>query len=769
MAEDNLDLEVTGFETLRAQIKEATIQMQMLAAAGKTGSEEFTAAANKVADLKDQLDDANDAVSALTGAGKIQAFGKGISAIAGGFTAVQGAISLAGGDAKEFEKTMQKLQGAMALSQGLSQLEDLGNAFGNMKKVAVGAFNSIKTAIGASGIGLLVVALGTIYAYWDDIKAAVSGVSSEQETLNQQSAENLAIQTENLAAVDAQENILKLQGKSEEEIYDLKVKQYDQTIEAAKVNLVNMKATEEAQIKAAQRNKDILQGIIRFISLPITILLAQIDLVGKALGQDFGLEEKFSGGLAGMVFDPEDVKKEGDKTIKEAEKKLTELENKRAGLVVQHNEKKKAERQKELDDRKQADQKENDLQAQHLKNLQKLRDDEYVLAGTTEEERARRQLEVKQKEQDSELNILIKGYTDKKKLTKEEQESLATLNAEYAQLQVTQQAETDALIQKQVDDAAKKKAEADKKAADDAIAATKEEYDKTKGYLDEYFKSKETALLDANLSEKELAEATYKLELENLEAQKKAAEDYGQSVIDIDNQIAKVKKDNRDKEKAESAANLKEAFDLTAQAAQAASDLSQAAYAERLSNVKKGSEEEKAILKEQFETQKKFQIGMAIINGAQSVLAITSVPDFTLGVASAIRIALVGITTAATIAKISATQFEGGSSTGSAPAAKSSGGTYGSLQTGGLLGGPSHDLGGIKTSMGELEGGEFVINRRATANFLPLLNQINASGNTPGPQMAQQQQQPVIKTYVVASDMSSQQEANAKLQALSML
>ena len=70
--------------------------------------------------------------------------------------------------------------------------------------------------------------------------------------------------------------------------------------------------------------------------------------------------------------------------------------------------------------------------------------------------------------------------------------------------------------------------------------------------------------------------------------------------------------------------------------------------------------------------------------------------------------------------------------------------------------------------MGELEGGEFVMNRRATANFLPLLQAINSQGNTPGPQIGQYQQQ-VVKTYVVASDMTSQQEANAKLNALARL
>jgi hypothetical protein len=82
--------------------------------------------------------------------------------------------------------------------------------------------------------------------------------------------------------------------------------------------------------------------------------------------------------------------------------------------------------------------------------------------------------------------------------------------------------------------------------------------------------------------------------------------------------------------------------------------------------------------------------------------------------------------------------------------------------------GNSHNMGGIRTSMGELEGGEFVMNRRATANFLPLLESINTIGNTPGPQV-QMAQTPIVKTYVVATDMTSQQEANARLNALARL
>jgi hypothetical protein len=117
---------------------------------------------------------------------------------------------------------------------------------------------------------------------------------------------------------------------------------------------------------------------------------------------------------------------------------------------------------------------------------------------------------------------------------------------------------------------------------------------------------------------------------------------------------------------------------------------------------------------------------------------------------------------------------------GSAPSAKSTP-TGSKFAQGGLLSGPSHAQGGVKTSFGELEGGEYVINRRSTASFLPLLTAINSAGNRKYQDggmaanmdtiqaMMASQPQPVIKTYVVASDMTSQQEANKKIADLARL
>jgi hypothetical protein len=87
----------------------------------------------------------------------------------------------------------------------------------------------------------------------------------------------------------------------------------------------------------------------------------------------------------------------------------------------------------------------------------------------------------------------------------------------------------------------------------------------------------------------------------------------------------------------------------------------------KLKNVKKGSKEEEKILRQQFKQQKAMQLAMAAINGAQAILAILTVPDFTLGVASAIRIAAAVTATAASIATISGTQFGGGASAPATP------------------------------------------------------------------------------------------------------
>ena len=278
--------------------------------------------------------------TALTGGEKVLAVTKaGIGAVnvgAQAFTAYKGVMSLIGVESENLQKTIANVQSVMAMSQGIQGLISAGTQFKTMGKTAMTALQGVKGAVASTGIGLLVIALGVIVAYWDDIKAAVSGVSAEQEKLNESTRANYEMQQEKLDAIGGQENILKLQGKSEREILVIKAKQTDEAIKALEMSIEQSKATKKAQVEAAVRNKSIAMGIIAFLMAPITLLLGLIDSITYGLSllgvmDATSLTEDFLGGTANLMFDPSEVAEEGDKVIDEQQKTLDKLKNDRAG------------------------------------------------------------------------------------------------------------------------------------------------------------------------------------------------------------------------------------------------------------------------------------------------------------------------------------------------------------------------------------------------------------------------------------------------------
>ena len=205
----------------------------------------------------------------------------------------------------------------------------------NLASKGVGNFvrglGVMKTAIIATGIGALVVALGAIVAYWDDIKGAVDGVSRAQKDLNKLAEKNLEIAKENLDAISSQENILRLQGKSEREILMLKRQATAEAIKEAKVRLEQEKNTRDAQLEAAKRNQDILKGVMLFVSAPLTAILFAIDQISRWAGKESDLLNQYQEWGASFIVDPKKIKEEGDAAIKEREKTLKDLENQEAG------------------------------------------------------------------------------------------------------------------------------------------------------------------------------------------------------------------------------------------------------------------------------------------------------------------------------------------------------------------------------------------------------------------------------------------------------
>lgn len=331
-----------------------------------------------------------------------------------------------------------------------SRLRNVGTGLKAMGKQAVTAFKAsvkgagaMRKALISTGIGAIVVALGLIVAYWEDIKGLVSGTSRAQRQLLADTEATRDANAQNLSITEESENSLKLAGKSEREIRDLKIQQTNEVILATEALLEQQKQVKKTQIEAAERNQKITAGIIGFLTAPVTVLLGAIDQLTKGLAyigvleEGTNLAEGYLMGAASFLFDPEDVAAENDEIIAETEQTLRTLKNKRDGFIVAN----QAEDKKAAEDAKQA--REDAAQAQadadqaELERKKNLRDKlrEFALADIDNAyEKARAELAIQEEAALEELALL--GATEEQKQQvrdhfAKEREKLAKEEADY--------------------------------------------------------------------------------------------------------------------------------------------------------------------------------------------------------------------------------------------------------------------------------------------------------------------------------------------------
>jgi hypothetical protein len=156
-------------KSLKAELRQVTNELANL----EEGSEAFIQAAKKAGALKDKIGDVKTTINAFNPEKKFQALGDAVGIAANGFAAAQGAMAIFGSESKELNKVIAQTQGAIALATGLNGLLGMGDAWKNLKGTASDALKGIKTGIGATGIGLIVVAVGLLYANWDKVSKLV--------------------------------------------------------------------------------------------------------------------------------------------------------------------------------------------------------------------------------------------------------------------------------------------------------------------------------------------------------------------------------------------------------------------------------------------------------------------------------------------------------------------------------------------------------------------------------------------------------------------
>jgi hypothetical protein len=254
----NLEAKTTGTDSvksLKAQIREATNEATALAQKFGEFSPEATRAAQRVAELKDQMQDFQQRVQALN-PDKFEAVGKIVGGVASGISAAQGAMALFGAESEDVQKALLKVQGAMALAQGIQGVIDAQKQFKAFGQVALSAFQSMTTASKvflATGLGLLLAGLASVVAYWDDITVALGLAKSEMDKMNAAMKVAEGLTRQQAADLQYYNKIVQDTKKSETERKGALDKLKEAGIATDDVNIANANSLEQLNIRTQKQ------------------------------------------------------------------------------------------------------------------------------------------------------------------------------------------------------------------------------------------------------------------------------------------------------------------------------------------------------------------------------------------------------------------------------------------------------------------------------------------------------------------------------------
>ena len=607
-------------KTLKAQYAELKKQQDQM----DPGTEKFAKLSVQMGELKDRMNDAADAVKGNTG------------------PAIEGARASFGMMGEQmanldFEGLGQSLN---LISGNLARLkpEDISKGFKSMADAGINAFKAIGKVIMANPILAIAGIIIAIAMNFDKLIKLFPGLEKSLKGINEEERKTLDIAKAKAAAsqkvyenVDKQSNILKQQGKSEKEILQIKLKALETAIADRKAQLLITEKQAITQVETAKRNREILEGIIRFLTAPIQILLSAVDGIAGMLGQESKLAEGFTDLAAGLLIDPDEMEAELAKTIQENKDAIGTMENDYAGLQnsIADIDKKASDDKKKLNAEAKAEQDKLNEEAKQKALAEALTVDQRL--QQVEKERA-----------DSRKSAIDKELDDLLALQKTEEakyRAAAKSEAEMQSLKIRHSQELQGVLEKYAKleqaklDEDKKKLQQQTQDLQKIIDAADE-----RNIMQQYTKQQQELIAN---------DVYYQQLISQAEAAGLATAALTEEQARKENEI---KKKYRDEDAANRMANIQKGFDMASLALDALSSLNEATA--------KGDE---ASQRKTFERNKLMQKAQATIAMAAGIVQQLAVPQDTLTGMNFVKAAAVAAAGIANIVKINQTQFTGGS------------------------------------------------------------------------------------------------------------
>ena len=666
-------------KSLKAQLREMKQRLGEL----DEGSDEFIKLQKEAGELQDRIGDLNARVKTFASdTANLDAAIEGVSVVAASFGAVQGSMAALGIESENVEKTLSKLAGITTLLNSLQTIQNALQKESALRtiltdkatkglavtqsflsktfKLSEGAAKGFGKAIMATGIGALVLGLTMLIGNFDKVYAYLIKVVPQLEGFGNQIKGIVNSVTDFFGITSEEERKATAQRKKNSKEIDDIIKKQEEDLRYNGQNYDEYtKRKKEADIEYSKAKKQISEDEVlsekekqRLIAAEEKLLSdtkIQIDKEANKAKEEQRKEdyEKYKANLEKIQQALEDYQKKV-KAIEES------IEDGNIELMEEGQQKELAILNERVQDQLDA---------------LKLEQEEFKKSKHATEADL-------QKFKDREKQIIDIGENDKKKITKKytEEEKQAKLDAYNETLDIQIKAtENEALLRKtNVEQTITNEKEK-------AVAILQIELETSQKLLEIL---KKRAEADGILSEDE------KLQIEEA----------GINIIRLMNDIKAAKEEAADTPLISEEA--KEAFDIAAEGIQQTiSTISEAfkqsfdqqnkeldAYTKNqidsinesgLTELQKQRKiqkvEEEAAQKryqlqvEEFNFIKGLQIAQAVISGAQAILSILAVPDFTFGVLSGIRLGIAAAATAANVAIISAQQppsppqfYEGG-------------------------------------------------------------------------------------------------------------
>lgn len=172
---------------------------------------------------------------------KFESVGKIASGVASGFAAVQGAAALLGIENDNLEKSLVKVQAAMAIAQGIGGLGGLVEGLGKAKVAFEGVNKSIKAVnatMGKAGwiavIMAVITAITLIVGHLKKKKQAVDTLGNSIDELNKKNENLKTSETERARQMEREIKLMQAQGATDEEVLNKRLEHNKIYLDASK-------------------------------------------------------------------------------------------------------------------------------------------------------------------------------------------------------------------------------------------------------------------------------------------------------------------------------------------------------------------------------------------------------------------------------------------------------------------------------------------------------------------------------------------------------